>query len=167
MKRSTLKVGDAIFYPAAGVGVIEGTEDIYMNGQMQRFFVIRVQENQMVIKVPESNIKKNGIRPLLDSRQLKALFKVLRSESIGRVDGNWTERYKHLERKINAGSYLELGEVVRDLVRSKSRNGLSFEEARLLEMASNYLARELATIEKIPQEKAWAQIRSHIGAGPQ
>lgn len=156
------KVDDAVFYPSAGVGIIEKTEDLYINGESQRFLVIRIQENNMVIKVPQGNVKKCGIRPLLGNRQLKELFRVLSAKTVRRIEGNWTERYKLLERKIQSGSYKELGEVVRDLMRSKSDGRLSFEEARLLEMASNYLTREIAAVEKIPPEAALARIRSHI-----
>lgn len=164
MKKVAFKVGDAVFYPAAGVGKIQGMEDIYVGGQWERCFVIRIQENQVTIKVPESTAHTSGIRALLSSRKLKELFKVLASESVARIAaGNSAEYYKQLERKINTGSCLELGEVVRDLTRQKKRGSLSFDEARLLETASNFLSREVSLVEGIPQGTAYDQIRSHIG----
>jgi CarD family transcriptional regulator len=163
MKKPTFKVGDCVFYPSAGVGVIEGVEDIYIGGQWERCFVIRVAENQVTIKVPQSNVEKNGIRPLLSTKKLKELFKVLSAKSGERtISGNWTEHYKDLERRVNGGSCFELGAVVRDLMRLKKHNGLSFEEARLLETACTYLTREIATIEGIPTEMAYDRIRTHV-----
>lgn len=162
MKKASFKVGDAVFYPAAGVGVIEAMEDIYINGQWEQCFVIRICDNQAVIKIPQSNIQTNGIRPLLHGRRLKELFKVLAAKPMTRATGNWAERYKDLERKINGGSCLQLGEVVRDLTRWKQQKGLSFEEARLLQTASNYLAHEIAAIQGIPPEIAFDRIRTHI-----
>ena len=163
MKKPIFKVGDTVFYPSAGVGMIERVEDIFVGGRWESCFVIRIAENQVTIKVPQSNLQKNGIRPLLSCRKLKELFKVLSAESGERnLGGNWTEHFRDLERRVNTGTCLELGAVVRDLMRLKKLKGLSFEEARLLETASNYLTREVATVEGIPPEMAADRIRSHI-----
>ncbi len=162
--KTTFKVGDTVFYPSAGVGVIKDVEEIYVGGQFEACLVIHIPETRMTVKVPEINIKKNGIRPLLTNRKLKELFKVLSAKSHKRVTGgNWAERCKELERKINSGSCLELGEVVRDLMRWKSQSGLSFEESMLLETASGYLAREVAAIQGVEPEVAIGRIREHIG----
>lgn len=164
MKKTPLKVGDSVFYPAAGVGVIEGTEEIFINGTREKFFVIRVSESQITIKVPQSNIEKNGIRPLLNGRRLKELFRILSEETGPSVPaGNAIEYYRNLERKINNGSCLELGVVVRDLMRQKKQGSLSFDEARLLETASGFLTREVAVVAGIPPGTALDRIRAQVG----
>lgn len=163
-KRPRFKIGDHVFYPSAGVGVIEGIEAICVGGVLQNCFIIRIPETKMVVKVPVENVEKVGVRPLLSERKLKELFKVLSARGRKRVTGgNWTERCKEIERKINTGSYLEIGEVVRDLMRWKKKSGLSFEESMLLETASGYLAREIAAVEGITPELARDRIRSYIG----
>ncbi len=163
-KRPRFKVGDTVFYPSAGVGVIEAVEEIYLAGAMQICYVIHVPETHMVVKVPMGRAEKSGIRPLLDAKKLKELFKILGARSRRRVTGgNWTERCKEIERKINSGSYVELGEVVRDLMRWKKRSGLSFEESLLLETASGYLAREIAAVQGINMDDARSRIQTHIG----
>jgi CarD family transcriptional regulator len=163
-KSPRFKVGDTIFYPSAGVGVIQAIEDICIDGRIEPCFVISIPENRMVIRMPRANIGKNGVRPLLNTRKLKELFKVLSARSRRRVTGgNWTERCKDIERKINSGSCFELGEVVRDLMRWKKQSGLSFEESMLLETACGYLAREVAAIEGIPPDAAKDRICSFVG----
>ncbi len=156
------KVGDTVFYPSAGVGVIEAVEDLFLTGKQERCFVIRIHESHVTIKVPQANMANNGIRPLLEGKRIKELFKVLSAASQRRATGNLTERCKGIAHKINAGSPIELGEVVRDLTHWKVTSGLSFDETRLLETASNYLSRELATVEGISTEDAYARIRSQI-----
>jgi CarD family transcriptional regulator len=163
-KRPKFKIGDTVFYPSAGVGAIEAVEEIYLAGAMQSCYVIRVPETMMVVKVPVERAEKCGIRPLLDARKLKELFKILGARSRKRVTGgNWTERCKQIERKINSGSFIELGEVVRDLMRWKKRSGLSFEESLLLETASGYLAREISAVQGINMDAARSRISTHIG----
>ncbi|MEK7207110.1 MAG: CarD family transcriptional regulator [Pseudomonadota bacterium] len=162
-KRPRFKVGDTVFYPSAGVGAIDAVEDIYLSGKLETCFVIRIQDTQMTVKVPQTNVEKSGIRPLLDSKKLKELFKVLSAKGKRRVTGgNWAERCKDIERRINSGSCMELGEVVRDLTRWKKQSGLSFEESMLLETANSYLAREIAAIQGIAPEAARDRIRSYI-----
>ena len=163
-KRLRFQIGDTVFYPSAGVGIIQAIEEVYINGSFKPCFVIHVPETRMTVRVPEDNIHKNGIRPLLNSKKLKELFKILSAKSKRRVTGgNWAERCKDLERRINSGSYLELGEVVRDLMRWKKQSGLSFEESLLLETACGYLAREVAAVQGINTEAAIDRIRSYVG----
>jgi CarD family transcriptional regulator len=163
-KRPRFKLGDSIFYPSAGIGVIQNVEDVYIGEVLETCYVISFPETRMVIKLPKSNIEKNGVRPLLDSRKLKDLFKVLSARSKRRATtGNWTERCKKLERKINSGSYLDLGEVVRDLAHWKKQSGLSFEESMLFETACNYLVREVAVVQGINTEVARDRIYGCIG----
>ena len=164
VKRAKFKVGDSIFYPSAGVGIIKAVEDVITGGHFEACYVISFPDAKMVIKLPKTNIEKNGIRPLLDSRKLKELFKILSSKSRRRATtGNWTERCKQLERKINSGSHLELGEVVRDLARWKKQSGLSFEESMLFETACGYLVREVAAVQGIHHDVARDRIYGFIG----
>jgi len=163
-RSSGYKVGDAVFYPSAGVGVIEGQEDIYLTGVRDRCFVIRIHESGAIIKVPCTNMDKVGIRPLLDGKKVKDLYKVLAGSSKRRVTaGNPMERTRELARKINAGTCMEIGEVVRDLLRWKKQSSLSFEEVRLLQTGCNHLAREVAVATGTTPDVAISKIREQIG----
>ena len=51
-KRPRFKVGDTIFYPSAGVGVIQSIEEIYTGGEFRPCLVIRIPETRMTVKVP-------------------------------------------------------------------------------------------------------------------
>lgn len=165
MKKHVFKVGDHVFYPGAGVGTIDAEEDIFLGDKWQRCFIIRVCDSPLTIKMPQASVDQTGIRPLLSCNKLRDLFKVLSGKTGERTGSNWTEHYKDLERKINSGSCLQLGEVVRDLMRLKKRNGLSFEEARLLETAMCYLSREISMIEGITPATALDRIRDQVATG--
>lgn len=163
-RKAKLKIGDAVFYPSAGVGLIESTEDVYISGQAQEFFVIRIIESGMLVKVPSANAGNSGLRPLIGPRKIKEVQRVLADKNARRVTGgNWTERCKDLERRINQGDTFELAAVVRDLLRWKGQTGLSFEESMLLETASNYLAYEIATVQNVQPETAYQDLVKHVG----
>jgi RNA polymerase-interacting CarD/CdnL/TRCF family regulator len=163
-RKTGFKVGDAVFYPSAGVGMIEGEEDVFLTGEQEHCFVIRILESGATIKVPCANINRNGVRPLLDGMKVKDLFKVLASTSRGRsTAGNPAERARELARKVNAGSCMEIGAVVRDLMRWKTQSSLSFEEVRLLQTGCNHLAREVSVATGISPEDAIHKIREQVG----
>jgi CarD family transcriptional regulator len=163
-RKSVFKIGDAVFYPSAGVGVIDCVEDVFLTGKLERCFVIHILESGATIKVPRANIEQNGIRPLLDGKKVKDLYQVLAGSSKRRsTAGNPVERTRELARKVNAGSCMEIGEVVRDLLRWKKEKSLSFDEVRLLETGCNHLAREVAIATGISPEDAIHKIREQIG----
>ena len=162
-KKAKFKIGDAVFYPSAGVGMIETIEDVYISGQADPFYVIRIIESGMVVKVPAATAGNTGIRPLVGPRKIKEVQRVLAEKNAKRVTGgNWTERCKDLERRINQGDTFELAAVVRDLLRWKGQTGLSFEESMLLETASNYLSYEIATVQKVQPENAYQELVKQV-----
>lgn len=164
-RQHNFKVGETVFYPSAGVGIIQNVEDVYISGQCDRCYVIRIADTRMTVKIPQANVFRSGLRPLLSTRKIKELFRVLSAKGSRRVTGgNWTDRCRELERKINSGSCFELGEVVRDLMRWKRQTGISFEESMLLKTATNHLANEVAAVQGITTESAFDRIRSHVEA---
>jgi CarD family transcriptional regulator len=164
-RQFNFKIGDTVFYPSAGVGTIEAIEDVYISGNCDRCFVVRIVETQMTVKIPQANACRSGLRPLLSTRKIKELYRILAAKGSRRVTGgNWTDRCRELERKINSGSCMELGEVVRDLMRWKKQTGLSFEESMLLKTAVNFLANEVAAVQGIATVAAIDRIRSHVEA---
>jgi len=64
---------------------------------------------------------------------------------------------------VNYGSCMEIGEVVRDLMRWKKQSNLSFEEIRLLQTGCNHLAQEVAMATGITPEDAITRIREQVG----
>ncbi len=164
-KEREFEVGQDVFYPSAGVGVIEAMEEVVFGVEHELCYVIRIPENRVTIKVPKTKAVSNGLRPLLRGKDVKDLLEVLADKSSARPSGHWAEHYKDLERRIQSGGVLQVGSAVRDLMRLKAGAGLSFEEARLLEMADGYLARELAAVQGVSVEAARDLIRSSIGVG--
>ncbi|MHB1671789.1 MAG: CarD family transcriptional regulator [Acidiferrobacter sp.] len=165
MKKGDFKVGQDVFYPTAGVGVIEGMEEVVFGVEHELCYVIRIPENRVTIKVPKTRAVSNGLRPLLHGKGVKELLAVLADKSSARPAGPWAEHYKDLERRIQSGGVLQVGSAVRDLLRLKAEAGLSFEEARLLELADGYLTRELAVAQGVSLEAAREVIRGSVGLG--
>lgn len=162
MQRNEFKIGQDVFYPTAGVGVIEAVEEIAVGTQHELCYVIRIPETHVTIKVPKTKALDNGLRPLLQGPEVEDLLRVLGEKSSARPTGHWAEHYKDLGRRIQSGEILDVGAAVRDLMRLKASQGLSFEEARLLEMAYGYLTRELAAVQGVALKVAEEMVRSSV-----
>jgi len=136
--------GDIAVYPAHGVGIIESVETKEIAGEEQSFLTMRILDNDMTIMVPMSNIDKVGLREVIDSKQIKEVFRILGDES-PKVDGKtWNKRFREYSEKIKIGSPSDIAEVMRDLMNLKNSKGLSFGERKMLDSVKNLLSQEIA-----------------------
>jgi CarD family transcriptional regulator len=158
------RVGDPVFYPAAGIGRVESVQEVHLTQGFKRCYVIRVSETGVTIKIPCDGIRDSGIRPLMPSRKVRELYRILSGPPEKRITTNLLERCKDLAQKVNTGCPKALGEVVRDLARWKKQSPLSFDETRLLQTATNFLSREIALVQGITPEIARERISSSLNA---
>lgn len=136
--------GDIAVYPAHGVGIIESVETKEISGEEMSFLTMRILDNDMTIMVPMSNIDKVGLREVIDTKQIKEVFKILGDES-PKLDGKtWNKRFREYSEKIKIGSPSDIAEVMRDLMNLKNSKGLSFGERKMLDSVKNLLSQEIA-----------------------
>jgi CarD family transcriptional regulator len=72
----------------------------------------------------------------------------------------WSRRAQEYESKINSGDPVSIAEVVRDLHRGSDQPEQSYSERQIYQAALERLARELAAVEKIDQEKATTKLET-------
>lgn len=136
--------GDIAVYPAHGVGIIESVEKMEISGEEQSFLTMRILDNNMTIMVPMSNIDRVGLREVIDTKQIKEVFKILGDES-PKMDGKtWNKRFREYSEKIKIGSPSDIAEVMRDLMNLKNSKGLSFGERKMLDSVRSLLSQEIA-----------------------
>lgn len=136
--------GDIAVYPAHGVGIIESVEKMEISGEEQSFLTMRILDNNMTIMVPMSNIDRVGLREVIDTKQIKEVFKILGDES-PKMDGKtWNKRFREYSEKIKIGSANDIAEVMRDLMNLKNSKGLSFGERKMLDSVRSLLSQEIA-----------------------
>ena len=67
-------VGDKIFYPRHGAGIIKAIEQIEIDGTEREYYVIHIPIRKMNVKIPAKRIEKLDIRPVVSKAKLKKLF---------------------------------------------------------------------------------------------
>jgi CarD family transcriptional regulator len=153
--------GDAVVYPAHGVGRIDrvGCEEIA--GHRLNLIHISFDENQMTLRVPVAQARAAGLRKLASRKQL--------AEALTRVRGRprasrlmWAKRAQEYLTKINSGDLASLAEVVRDLQSAGDGSGSSFSQRNLFELALDRLAAEFAAVNQTAKVDAVAQLNQAL-----
>ncbi len=156
------KVGDAVVYPAHGVGVVEALETQTIAGMEIQLYAIRFEKDRMCLKIPVFKAKASGLRKLCSTDRLKDAMKTLQGRAkIKRT--MWSRRAQEYEMKINSGDPVSIAEVLRDLKRSNDDHEQSYSERQIYQSALERLAREVAAVQKITELQAAEQLEKMLG----
>ena len=155
------KVGDAVVYPAHGVGKVAGIETQEVAGMALEVYVITFDHEKMTLRVPTKKAKTAGLRSLAAQDVVtKALTTLKGRARIKRT--MWSRRAQEYEAKINSGDLISIAEVVRDLHRAENQPEQSYSERQLYESPLDRMAREVAAIEKIDRDAAVAVLTKSL-----
>ena len=150
----TFNVGETVVYPNHGAAVIEDIETRTIKGEEKLYLVLRILgQNDLVVRVPASNLDLVGVRDVVDDEGLEKVFEILRKTNV-EEPSNWSRRYKANLEKLHSGNVLKVAEVVRDLWRRERDRGLSAGEKRMLSKARQILVSELALAKRVEDDQA-------------
>lgn len=135
-------IGDKIFYPIHGAGVIESIEEKEVLGSKTKYYIMRMPFGDMQVMIPLNNIEVLGIRNVIQKEQAQQVLSIL-EQSPTEMNKVWTKRYRENETKIKEGDILGIAEIVRNLTILDKAKKLSAGEKKILKNARNNLTSEL------------------------
>ena len=94
------KVGQLAVYPAHGVGIIESVESREIGGAEQKFYIMRVMENDMIIMIPTDNADSVGLRPIIGKKEVTRVYNILKERDVILDSQPWNRRYRDYMKKI-------------------------------------------------------------------
>ncbi|MGD8564519.1 MAG: CarD family transcriptional regulator, partial [Desulfarculaceae bacterium] len=150
--------------PAHGVGVIESIEKREIGGQPQKFYIVRILENDMIIMVPVTNAESVGLRPVIGRKEVTKVYKILKDRDVVIESQPWNRRYRDYMKKIKTGSVYEVAQVLRDLFILKEGKELSFGERKMLDTARNLLVKEISIARQTSEEAITAEVENFFTA---
>ncbi|MCY0148762.1 CarD family transcriptional regulator [Hoeflea sp. G2-23] len=164
-QRQGFKTGEAIVYPAHGVGQIVAIEEQEVAGHKLELFVIDFEKDKMRLKVPVAKASTIGMRKLSETDFVERALKVVQGRA--RVKRTmWSRRAQEYDAKINSGDLISIAEVVRDLYRAENQPEQSYSERQLYEAALDRMARELGAVNKMSDTEAVRLIETNLNKGP-
>lgn len=147
------QVGDKIFYPMHGGGIIERIEEKEIFGQTQLYYVVNIPHRNMQVMLPLDKTEKLGMRPVVDAAKLDAVLSTIH-EGETDIAMNDTQRQRLNMTKIKSGDIYEEIEVIRDLLRIKNKRKLGMADKNMLDNARQILISEVVLVKGIPHEQA-------------
>jgi CarD family transcriptional regulator len=164
-QRQGFKTGEAIVYPAHGVGRITAIEEQEIAGFKLELFVVSFEKDKMVLRVPTAKALAVGMRKLAEPKLIEKALEVLTGRA--RIKRTmWSRRAQEYEAKINSGDLIAVAEVVRDLYRSEAQPEQSYSERQLYEAALDRVVREISTVNKITETEALKLIEQSLAKSP-
>jgi CarD family transcriptional regulator len=151
------KQGDAVVYPAHGVGHIEGVESYEVGGVDVSLYSISFEKDRMRLKIPVQKAEESGLRALCSTNRMDDALTTLQGKAKAKR-AMWSRRAQEYETKINSGDPVMIAEVLRDLRRPKDDNEQSYSERQIYQSALERLAREVAAIEKTSEDAAASKL---------
>ncbi len=157
-------VGDKAVYPVHGVAEVVGVETRDIGGNQTAVYILKIIDTGMKIMIPTTNAGSVGLRELINSKQVKEVYSILKSRDVPRDTQTWNRRYREYMEKIKTGSVFEIAEVLRDLCVLRVTKELSFGERKMLETARNLLIKELALAKGVTEDKLEAEVDAIFAA---
>ena len=150
--------GDMAVYPAHGVGVIKAIETQTIGGVDQKFYVMKILNNDMTIMIPTANSANVGLRSIISSDEVQQVIDILMERDIKISAQTWNRRYRDYMEKIKTGSVYEVAAVLRDLYLLSNDKELSYGERKMMDTAKSLLVKEISLARKEDEEDVAQQV---------
>ena len=124
-----------------------------IGGNKTPVYILKIIDTGLKIMVPTTNAGSVGLRDLINSKQVKEVYSILKSRDVPRDTQTWNRRYREYMEKIKTGSVFEIAEVLRDLCVLRMTKELSFGERKMLDTARTLLIKEIAVATKSKEVK--------------
>ena len=86
------QIGDKVFYPLHGAGIINAIEEKEVLGKIEEYYVIHIPISRMDVMIPIGRIQKSGIRSITEKDMMKEILDEFHHDEIG-DSLPWKERY--------------------------------------------------------------------------
>lgn len=155
------EIGDRVVYPNHGVGLIEKISNRLVQGKFEKFYLLRICSNDILVMVPTSNAQDVGLRRTINSKEVSKLLTFLANGKFC-SQRDWKDRFKENSEKMRSGSIYHVADVYKNLVYLNRIKPLSFREKRMQDRARFLLVSELASVTGSPEEEIESQVDARV-----
>jgi CarD family transcriptional regulator len=147
------QIGDKVFYPMHGAGMVKSIEEKEIQGEKQSYCVITIPISHMDIMIPLEKMEQLGVRSVVDKETMNhILFDFHHLEPNNSMP--WKERYRVNLEKLKTGRMSDSAEVVRDLLCRNKEKSLNASEKQMLHQAQRNIISEISMINNITEHQA-------------
>ncbi len=154
-------IGDRIFYPMHGAGVIVERKEIEILGEKRKYFIMQMPIGDMKVMVPVDSVEEVGVRPIVGLDEIDRVISILKGNMTD-MPHNWNRRYRANMDRIKLGDIFELAAVVRNLILLDKEKTLSTGERKMLNSAKQMLVSEIVLVKGITPEETELLIDEYV-----
>ncbi|MDD3920962.1 MAG: CarD family transcriptional regulator [Eubacteriales bacterium] len=136
------QIGDSVYYPMHGVGIIEAIEEQKVLGETAQYYMLRFVIGRMTAMVPVASAEHVGLRPVIGTAECDNVIRYLQEETCEESD-SWNQRYRDNLDKLRQGEVYGVADVVKCLIKRDRDRGLSAGERKMYLTARQVLLAEL------------------------
>ncbi len=148
------QIGDKIFYPMHGAGIIEAIEEKEILGEKQLYYIMNLSLGKIHVMIPTQKSTSLGIRDIVNSNIMENVLSLFTSEAETETAVHPNQRYRNNMDKMKTGDIYEGAKVIRDLSRSSKKKPLGTSDKTLLNNARKILISELVLVNDMEQDQA-------------
>ena len=137
-----LNIGDKVFYPMHGAGIIADIEECEILGEDKSYYVLKMPLGNMKVMIPVDSADKVGLRDIISLEVVEQVKNVLAAKP-ERVVGSWNKRFNTTLERMKTGDICDVAAVARNLILQDRQRKISSGERRLLDLAKQILVSEL------------------------
>ena len=160
--KKMFKIGDKVSHPSFGVGDVENIEEKKVLGQKEKYYILKLMVNEMILMVPVNKADEIGLRYIIDPEIVPEVLNVLGHKIDDEMDGNYKQRIRSQTEMVDSGDILKVAQVVKNYTHRDTVEKLSSTERGLYERARKILVGEICAACDIEKNKAKFIIKEAI-----
>jgi CarD family transcriptional regulator len=160
------RIGDTVFHPNYGAGVVTEIKELaFLGNAKKRYYSIELLgQSETTIMVAVQNEDRIGLRSAIPASKLSQVWHILRTDPEA-LPNDHKERYAVLKDKLRSGDLFRIAEAVRDLTwRKEEKRHLTTEGKRLYERGIELLVGEVAGAQGSDFATAETQVLDRLAA---
>ena len=148
------QVGDKIFYPMHGAGVIEAIEEKEILGEKQLYYIMNLSLGKIQVMIPTQKTSNLGIRDIVQPTIMENVLSIFTSEDETEATVHPNQRYRNNMDKMKTGDIFEGAKIIRELTKSSKKKPLGTSDKALLNNARKILISELVLVNDLKHDEA-------------
>lgn len=148
-----LSVGNKVFLPNYGAGIIDKIEEKKINGEIKVYIGVSLLLDSMYLFIPSTKLVEYRIREVLSVDNLLICLKIIKDRPTN-IEKKWSKRYRANNEKISSGDFKMFCEVLRDLYYLKINGLLPPGEQKILDKTEKMVESEMSLVFNINMEEA-------------
>ena len=135
-------IGDKIFYPLHGAGIINNIEEKNILDEITKYYIIEMPGG-VTVMLPVDKSEELGLRPIISEDKANKIINNFTKINPEQAD-KWSTRFQENKNKMKTGDVDEITDIYKNLtLRNKVKN-LSTSEKKMLMNAKQSLISELS-----------------------